>query len=365
MVAPAELLVACLRRPWVREPLPPELRARARAAGAELHEVARQAGLLPLLAARLLEGGSGDAALFAARALGVAHGARARAELAEVAAALEAAGVEAVAIKGPALEAATQLAGPRAASDLDVWLPRRGDLGRATQALGRLGLTVGQTLAEGEGRDLDGRLEGAVLRGAGRLEVDLHVELVDPLVRPRGPRPRPDERRASAPGGARTLDPAWTLVLAAAHLHKDLLALRRLVDLAALLARTSRADLARGLGLARRLGLSGVLQAGAALAVDWLEAPDPGWGRRPATWAQAACLRRLAWPARTVVAGLEPTTDRARARAHLARWLLLDDAPRVLCDRLLRLLWPHPAYAARRGGRGSRLAGVFLRASRS
>ncbi len=356
----AELLVACLRQPWRRGPLPPELRARALAAGAGLRDTARQAGLLPLLAARLLESGSADAALLEARALGVAHGGRARAELAEGAGALAAAGVEAVAIKGPALEAATGLAGPRAASDLDVWLPRRSDLGRAARALERFGSTSGLE-AEREGHDLDGRPAGLVLRAPGRLEVDLHVELLDPLVRPRGPRPGPAERGAAAPGGARTLDPAWTLVLAAAHLHKELLGLRRLVDLAALLERTGPDDRARALALCRRLGLSGVLRTGAALAVDWLGAPDPGWGRRPATWAQAACARRLAWPARTVVAGLEPATDRARARAHLARWLLLDDAPRVLCDRLLRLLWPHPAYAASRGGRASRLARLIAR----
>lgn len=353
----AELLVACLRRPWLREPLPAALRARA---GAELEATARRAGLWPLLAARLLDSGAGDEALVAARALGVAHAARARAELAEVAGALAAAGVEAVAIKGPALEAATGLAGPRAASDLDLWLPRADDLPRAVAALAPLGLAPARPPAL---LDVDGRPAGAVLVAPARLEVDLHLALVDPLVRCSGPAPGPAERRAPAPGGARTLDPAWTLVLAAAHLHKDLLALRRLVDLAALLARTGPVERGRALDLARGLGLAGVLRAGAALAVDWLGAPDPGWGRA-STWPQAACLARLARPDATVDAGREPATDEERARAHLLRWLLLDDAARVLPDRLLRLLWPHPAYARERGGRLARLAGLLPRAAR-
>lgn len=332
----AAALLAALRRPWdttVRVPPPTT----------GVVELARVTGLLPLLATRVEQP--------RARVEGIAAQARARAELAEVTAALREAGVLAVAFKGPLLAAAWP-AGTRPCADLDVWLPDADDYPRAARALEALGL------APEDPRPPAGALESErAFHGAGRLPVDVHLSLLKPALRARSPRPGRDELRVV--DGVLSLDAAWTLALAVVNLHQDLCSLRRIVDLALLLVRTPPDEQARAAAIVRRVGLGGVLRWGAGLASTWLDAPPLADDAAP-TLAQRALFPRLSRLSRwadppTWLNGRAPLDDRSILLSTVLRLALFDDAPRVVPERLLAFALPGGEYARRRGGPARRL----------
>jgi hypothetical protein len=343
----ATRLLQLLRRPWEA--------AQVEAAPApDVVELARTLGLLPLVAARVRPGVSGPLTL--TRLEAVAASARARAELGEVARVLAAAGVTAVAIKGPALAELAWPPATRPSCDLDLWLPRPDDYARAAAALGSLGLVPDDALPPAGGADVE-----RVFCRPGRLAVDLQLTLMKGALRARVAHPGP-EAWGPSPGSkdVLVLDAAWTLALAAVHLHQDLLSLRRVADLALLRARLAPADLARGEALAGDLGLLGVLEWGAWLATTWFDAPGPRAAPRGRTWVQRLVLPRLAdlslWTGPpTWLNGRAPLDDASILRQTLLRLALLDDAARAAPEQLLRALFPPGEYAGRRGGAARRL----------
>lgn len=342
-------LLQALRRPW--DPTP----SQAEPPTAGVVALARTLGLLPLLAARARPGRE-DGALSLARIEAVAASARARAELGEVSRALRRAGVTAVAIKGPALAELAWPPATRPACDLDLWLPRPDDYPRAAAALATLGLVADDPRPPAGGPEVE-----RVFCGPGRLPVDLQLALMKPALRARVAHPGPDAWRA-APGSSDVLvlEPAWTLALAAIHLHQDLLSLRRVVDVALLRARLAPDEVARGEAIAAGLGLAGVLAWGVWLATTWFDAPGPRETPRGRTWVQRLLLPRLGdlalWTGPpTWLNGRAPLDDASILRQTLLRLALLDDAARVAPEQLLRALFPPADYTRRRGGAARRL----------
>lgn len=343
----ARRLLALLRRPWEAAQL-------ESCPAPDVVALARTLGLLPLVAARVRADASGP--LVVARVEAVAASARARAELGEVSRALGAAGVTAIAIKGPALAELAWPPATRPSCDLDLWLPRADDYARAAAALAALGLVATDPRPPAGGPDVE-----RVFCAPGRLAVDLQLTLMKGALRARVAHPGPASWGPSAGASdVLVLDPAWTLALAAVHLHQDLLSLRRVVDLALLRARLGPGDLARGEAIAADLGLRGVLEWGAWLATTWFEAPGPRAAPRGRTWVQRLVLPRLVdlslWTGPpTWLNGRAPLDDASILRQTLLRLALLDDAARAVPEQLLRALFPPEEYADRRGGAARRL----------
>src|SRR6185369_15063226 len=65
-----------------------------------------------------------------------------------------------------------------------------------------------------------------------------------------------------------TLGPSWAIAFAAVQLYQDLFILRRVVDLAAILARSPPSAAVAALPIARAFGCAGVLKLGARLAAE-------------------------------------------------------------------------------------------------
>lgn len=238
-----------------------------------------------------------------------------QAELARVAAGLDAAGVEALAIKGPAFARLVHgRADRRTCHDLDL-LVRPGQEADALAALGRLGYAVAQ-------RDDN----AAVLRSRdGRGMVELHTRLGD------GEATFPE--RVARPFGTavtvtiagtpvRTLPPDLALAYAAQHGTRHLWRVLLWVWDMAVAARSGAVDWEAALETARRLGVERQLALGVALAAGLFGSgvPEP-----------LAADRRLAARAARHAAAFAPvftvpvpgTDHQAILRVGVARYIAL------------------------------------------
>ncbi|MBX3469392.1 MAG: nucleotidyltransferase family protein [Planctomycetes bacterium] len=249
-------LVALLQRPWSSAPIAGPIETPA----PQALEAAARAGVLPLVARRLLARGDLDPATrtraFQSHAAARVRHRAARARLAAALAALEAAGVVARAFKGPVFaELAYEDPSSRVSSDLDLFVAPD-DLPAALRALAPLGYGPVEPVTPGA-LALAGGVELVVPGSLADPQLDLHVRLVKPLLGRRSPAPAGAPERVA---GLATFDRPWTIALAALQLVQDHLALRRVVDLAAILGRSTPDDAARAAEVARRLGCARALQ---------------------------------------------------------------------------------------------------------
>lgn len=356
------VLWSLLQQPWAA--VAPPVSARGEDLGRAL-EIGVRLGVGPLVAKRVLASCGTDSSLFARafeiRGASVVRHRAALARLAEVAAALRSAGVFAIAIKGPVF-AATVYDDPttRTSGDLDVYVPPL-RLAAALRALEAVGYAA---------RDSDRRFVHALgtinLAASTKLwPLDLHVSLAKPYLITRPPAPRERDTVELDLGGARIamLDPAWTLALAAVHLHQDLFSLRRIVDLAACLAKLPRAAIGRAFDLARRFRVAGMLKLGAAVARRLGAPRHAALEGAPPSLLQRAFSKRLA----LADVSLPPPRLRLEGRSTFsqmaARWLLLDGVADVATSAARRV-FPPRVYVDMQGGslrRVLRIAGKLAR----
>ncbi|MCO5167154.1 MAG: nucleotidyltransferase family protein [Planctomycetes bacterium] len=341
-------LEALLLRPWSASPiaLPP-------GDPREALEAAARAGVLPLVARRLLARGDLDPATrtraFQAHAAARVRHRAAWGRLEAVLAALEVAGVGARAFKGPVFaEQAYEDPASRVSSDLDLHVAP-GDLREALRALEPLGYRPVAPVTPGD-LALSGGVELVVPGSLAAPQVDLHVRLVKPLLGRRSPAPDGGERLR----GVATFDRPWTIALAAVQLVQDRLALRRVVDLAAILGRSTADDVARSAEVARRLGCARALRLGQALAA---RLGVPGSPPRLDPLLRALARRPLEAYAD---AGRAPGTTREALRALVGSWLLLD-RPHEAALLAGRLAVPPGDYARARGGHLARWRSIARR----
>jgi hypothetical protein len=281
--------------------------------------------------------------------------AAARRRVAELFTAFARAGVAAISLKGPAFsKLAYEVPPPRVLGDVDIYVPP-GQLKRALRVLSAAGF--------GSEVDLDAvRALGGVelLHENSVVAVDLHTRLAKQYYVPHARAPSRDDLVAVEIEGAMvpTLGPRWAIAFAAVQLHQDLFALRRVVDLAAILASSPTGAVMPALAIARSFGCGGVLKLGARLAVE-LGAPLPAvLARPPATAFQRALARRLSLATlsdRPVWLAFESWSYDVQLAA---RWLLLDDPLDAFTMASRRLLAPPPALLALDGGQRARLARV-------
>ena len=251
--------------------------------GPELLTLAREHGVLPLLAKALETAGALEElptelrqSLRESRRAHLVFTLSLTAELFRLAGRLEAEGIESVAVKGPVLAAqAFGDAGLRQYSDLDL-LVRHCDILRAARVMKECGFTAPHALAAAAGK-IPGQF--LFLRERPRAIVELHTESTLRYFPRRFPVDAFFARRSSVVLGGRSvpaLSPEDTLVFICVHGSKHYWGrLLWIADVAGILARPAALDWPWVFAAARETGTERMLHLGLRLARDVLRAELP------------------------------------------------------------------------------------------
>lgn len=268
------------------------------------------------------------------------HGLELAAELSRIAKALREAGIDALALKGPALSMLLHgSAVRRNALDLDL-LVRPEQAPQACGALAGLSyrpagpMPAAERLAAAHCYDL------TLVRPGQRFGLELHWRLFEPALDVTTESLAPWDSRATvviAGVPVDTLGPAAALLYAAIHGGGHLWArLHWLLDIAAAMRGEAGIDWTEALADARRLGAERYLALAAVLAHDLLDAPLP-----PAIAAEPHLIARAGRAAAAlapILAAPVPSSQDARFRMGILRFALWDLALRSTVRRRLERL---------------------------